>query len=248
MYKSRHLGYEPCPKCVENGRDRRGDNLSRWSDGSLHCWSCGYHRFPKLQHRLKMLNEEDENAPKTVLPPDFTREVPADAWKWLLKYGLPYSYWKPYIGYSPSHKRLVFTFGNPVRFSIGRSLEPGQRKWMFWGNGHRYVELIGESHDRPIVLVEDIISAHKVGQRAPCLCLFGTHIHDEALKLLIHEKKPVLIWLDKDQYSLLPAKVNRLKTFLDGPVGVIYTDKDPKEYSVEDISKFLESKSKEYFN
>lgn len=232
------VAHEPCPKCVANGRDRRGDNLGVYDDGSKHCFSCGWHRGPRHSVRFK-LEEVIKDDEKAVLPRDFTREVPAEGWKWLLQYGLPYSYWKPYTGYSPSHNRLVLTFGQPVKFSIGRALSKDDRKWRFWGDGHKYAELIGEDNDRPIVLVEDLISAHKVGQVTQALCLFGTHIHDVALKVLMDAKKPVTLWLDDDQYSLLPAKVNRLKTFLKHPVRFVRSDKDPKDYDLNTIKEYL---------
>jgi hypothetical protein len=239
---AKFLKYDECPRCIANGRDRSGDNLAIYNDGSSHCFSCGFHRLPPHSSRFK-LKERIPDDEKAVLPSDFTREIPPEGWKWLLQYGLPYSYWKPYTGYSPAHNRLVLTFGNPIRFSIGRSLEMDKtkekRKWRFWGDGHKYVELIGTRTDLPIVLVEDLISAHKVGQVTQALCLFGTHIHDLALTLLIKEKRPVTLWLDDDQYTLLPAKVARLQTFLKHPVRWIRTEKDPKEYSVQQIKEYL---------
>ncbi|MFN7882348.1 MAG: hypothetical protein ACK5PF_04965 [bacterium] len=235
---AKFIKYEPCPRCVSSGRDRRGDNLGVYDDGSSYCFSCGYHR--KARHSLRFKEREEvSDDEKAVLPSDFTREVPSEGWKWLLQYGLPYSYWKPYTGYSPSHNRLVLTFGQPVKFSIGRALEKDQRKWRFWGDGHKYAELLGKDSDRPIVLVEDLISAHKVGQFTQTLCLFGTHIHDVALKVLIEAKKPVILWLDEDQYTLLPKKVARLSTFLKHPVRFIRTDKDPKEYDMKQIEEYL---------
>lgn len=240
---ARFVKYEPCPKCVARGADRRGDNLGVYDDGSCHCFSCGWHRGPRHSVRFKV-QEELNDEETAVLPHDFTREVPAEGWKWLLQYGLPYSYWKPYTGYSPSHNRLVLTFGEPVKFSIGRALSEDKRKWRFWGEGHKYAELIDpKGHenmtDLPIVLVEDLISAHKVGQVTQALCLFGTHIHDVALKVLIEAKKPVVLWLDDDQYALLPKKVGRLQTFMKYPVRFMHTPKDPKYYSVKEIEGML---------
>lgn len=254
---AKFLKYEQCPRCASNGRDRSGDNLAVYNDGSSHCFNCGLHRHPPHSHRFKPKEKEYHDDEKAVLPSDFTREIPAEGWKWLLQYGLSYSYWKPFTGYSPTHNRVVLTFGNPIRFSIGRSLETDKtkekRKWRFWGDGHKYVELIGkrtdpsptahglraESDNLPIVLVEDLISAHKVGQVTQTLCLFGTHIHDLALTLLIKEKRPVTLWLDDDQYTLLPAKVARLQTFLKHPVRWIRTEKDPKSYTIEEIRSYL---------
>ena len=250
---AKFLGYEQCPKCSAEGRDRRGDNLGVYSDGSSHCFSCGYHRFPKRYVReVKEVNDEE----KQVLPADFTREVPAEGWKWLLQWGLPYTYWKPYTGYSPKYDRLVLTFGEPIRFSQGRYLgnDPGEkgadgkwirrppRKWHFWGDGHGYVEILEPpegGQKQAVVLVEDLVSAHKVRQVAPALCLFGTNIHNIALQALIETKRPVTLWLDQDQLPLLAPKINRLQTFLRHPVGYVSTEKDPKAYSLEEIKGIL---------
>lgn len=247
---AKFLRFEPCPKCVAEGRDKAGDNLGRYNDGGAHCFSCGHHEWPK--HQLKFLTKEvnvDEN--KAVLPLDFTREIPARGWKWLLQYGLSYQYWKPYTGYSEKENRLVFTVGNPTAFSIGRYLgdpkdtdDKGRpmRKWFMWGDGHRYVEVLGNSKTSPcIVLVEDLISAHKVSQVATCIPLFGTTIHDVVINKLMKEfnDRPVLLWLDADQYSLLAKKVHKLSTFIKWPVRYIHTTKDPKEYSIEEINTIL---------
>jgi hypothetical protein len=240
------VGFEPCPECRKNGRDNRGDNFVRYKDGGGHCFSCGHHEHAKLA--LKVFKKEDyASEDKAVLPADFTREVPANGWKWLLQYGLPYSYWKRYTGYSPKYHRLVLTFGDPVKFSIGRLLEGGNEeagrksksKWVFWGDGHGYLEILGDNQKAPIVLVEDLISAHKVAQVFPSICLFGTHIHDLAVKELIKFNGPVVVWLDEDQYHNLPKKVGKLQTFLKHPVKYVYTNKDPKEHTLEEIKRIV---------
>jgi hypothetical protein len=225
--------------------------LGRWSDGSGHCFSCGFHIFPKTYIR-EVKKDVDEN--KAVLPADFTREVPTAGWKWLLQYGLPYSYWKPFTGYTETEDRLVLTYGTPIRFSQGRYLGGDQgekdargqwirrapRKWKFYGDGHGFVEILGAEKTGPIVLVEDLVSCHKVAQVAPSICLFGTNVHDVAVKILIEAKRPVTLWLDGDQRSLLTAKVNRLQTFLRHPVRYVSTEKDPKAYSLDEIKEILQ--------
>ena len=235
---SRFTGFEKCPKCAEQGRDRSGDNLGGYSDGSGHCFSCGFHRWPKFQLNF-LTKERQDDSEKAVLPSDFTREVPAEGWKWLIQYGLPYSYWKPFTGFTPKENRLILTFGEPIRFSIGRALTMGDRKWKLYGDGHRYVETLGRELSKEVVLVEDLISAHKISHIASALCLFGTNIHDEAIKELKALKRPVTLWLDDDQYTLLPKKINRLQSLLDYPVRYIRTDKDPKAYSLSEIKEIL---------
>jgi hypothetical protein len=185
-----------------------------------------------------------------VLPLDFSRDIPAEAWKWLLQYGLSYTYWLPYCGYSEETSRLVFTVGSPTRFSIGRYVgsdakarqreDPTFRKWRIWGDRQGYCDVLGEvAPESVIVLVEDLISWHKVGQVAPSICLFGTKVHDNVIRKLIALKRPVALWLDADQYALLAPKLNRLQTFLEAPVRFIKTPGDPKKYTLEEIINIL---------
>ena len=39
----------PCPECRRNGRDRAGDNLVHYEDGSAHCFACDYDEQPDKQ-------------------------------------------------------------------------------------------------------------------------------------------------------------------------------------------------------
>lgn len=277
----RLLRYEPCPRCRAEGRDRRGDNLARYADDSSHCFSCGYHTVPRLYVKKEKQHEPKEGP----LPRDFTREVPAEGWKWLLSFGLPYSYWKPFTGFSPSTGRLILTHGNPVEISVGRYIgqphresslpwssnprtsqheggrqggipgnrilenlgsgtqkEEEPRKWRMWGNRLGTAVILepkdADSAER-VVLVEDLISAHKVAQVTACLPLFGTNLYPKAISTLRALKRPILLWLDGDQYPLLAPKINRLQAFLDVPVGFIRTDKDPKGFSTDEIKGIL---------
>lgn len=234
------LNYEACPRCVGIGRDNRRDNLGRYSDGSLHCFSCGYHRFPKHYS----VPEVKPNVSKSLLPADFTREVPTKALQWLLQYGLPYQYWKESIGYSPRDERLVFTVSN--QFSIGRyvganietlakSKQP--RKWYVWGDSHKHCEIVGDG--TVVVLVEDLISAHKVGQVATAIPLFGTRVHPCHLYFLLNDTRPVVLWLDKDQELQVRSRALQLESLINRPVKVITTDKDPKAISFQEIANKL---------
>ena len=237
------LRYEPCPKCVSNGRDTRGDNLVRYPDSSGHCFSCSYHEFTPFTSRFSVIKEV--NVPKSLLPSDFTREIPRHALQWLLQWELPYSYWKENIGYSPKEERLIFRVGSPnLAFSIGRYLPVGEpterpRKWYVWGDPHRHAEIIGGGKDGSIILVEDLISAHKVGQISECIPLFGTSIHTPVVYHLMNSNKPVKIWLDKDQEQPVKKKAIQLSSLIDRPVDIIVTEKDPKTYTINQLKELI---------
>lgn len=229
--------YEACPKCTANGKDSRGDNLVVYDNGHSHCFACGFHGFPK--HYTPVIKEN--NGPKSLCPSDFTREVPTTAWKWLLQYGLSYTYWQAHCGYSTEQgERLVFQVrqGESLAFSIGRLLsEPTkqQRKWYVWGDSHKHCEIIGGGRGNAIVLVEDLVSAHKVGQLNECIPLFGTRVHPCHIHYLGNAKKPVIFWLDKDQELNVKKQALQLQSLIDQPVTIVTTEKDPKCLSFETI-------------
>ena len=244
---SRFIRYEPCEKCRERGKDSRGDNLAVYSDGGGHCFSCGYHLYPPTSSRLAVRIEPEAKA-KRILPDDFTRDVPARCWQWLLQYGLPYDYWKDIVGWSEKYQRLVFRVGDPLQFSIGRYL-PGdgldnqtlskghKRKWHVWGDAHKHIERLGEE-SRSIILVEDLISAHKVGQVSECIPLFGTQV-SPALLYYLRQKDNIILWLDNDQLDTMPKKCSNLEVLTGCKVSYINSIKDPKEYNAKEISQYI---------
>src|SRR4051812_33564489 len=115
---AKFLGYESCPNCRRIGGDRRGDNLALYDDGGWHCFSCGNHRSGRFTPPSQRKVDEHENK---GYPADFSREVPARAWQWLLQYGLGWKYWQPFVGWSEKESRLVITTDN---CAIGRYI-PG---------------------------------------------------------------------------------------------------------------------------
>jgi len=176
-----------------------------------------------------------------VLPPDFTREVPAKAWKWLLQYGLPIKYWRPYVGYSESHSRLVLTCGDPVIFSVGRDLTgESKAKWLAYGDTHKTAVSYGDvSTAKQVVLVEDLVSAHKVAQVTLSVPIFGTMVYNCHYKLLKYFGLPVVLWLDKDQDHTMTKKCAEISMYTGLPCSYVITEKDPKELSIDYIKEKL---------
>ena len=43
--KSKVVKKIPCPKCREEGRDTKGDNLALYDDGHKYCFACTYTEF-----------------------------------------------------------------------------------------------------------------------------------------------------------------------------------------------------------
>lgn len=229
---------EPCPKCRANGQDTRGDNLIIFPGGSKRCFACGYREGDK-----PWIPKETEKpyAKPEALPSDFTRHVPAKGWQWLFKYGMSYDYWKDYIGYSEKEDRLIFTVGNPIRFSQGRDLTGERVKWKTYGRPHDVATVLGDTTtDSPTILVEDIISAHKVSQFQRCIPLFGTAIMTPTITQLRKYNGKIVLWLDSDQLQHMGKKIAKLSLFLPNKIDVIHTEKDPKDYTLSEIEEILQ--------
>jgi hypothetical protein len=153
---------------------------------------------------------------------------------------LPYSYWTDKVGYSPSEQRLVFVFDG---FSIGRYVGTDEvRKWKVWGDCHQRCVLLNEQAPGPIVLVEDLVSAHKVGQVATSLCLFGTRLYPCHINYLIKAKRSIIIWLDKDQQWAIMRKAMSLQALTGCAVRFVSTVKDPKELTLTQLKEHIESR------
>lgn len=234
------IKHEACPRCRANGKDRRGDNLAVYSDGGVHCFSCGYHRWPSVQVKESRRDDHHGNAHETVLPRDFTREVPGKAWQWLLQYGLTAKYWEQQgIGWTDFHSRLVFPQGD---FSIGRFIGEADKrkpKWRVWGDDKQRPIVIGAEASPCVALVEDLISAHKVGQVAQAIPLFGTSVWAPLVPVLRHLGAPIVMWLDKDQEEHARKRATRLSVLTGTPVRYVFTDDDPKKLPLQTIAEVL---------
>ncbi len=232
--------YTSCPKCREKGRDNRGNNLAMYDDGSGHCFACGFHIFPK--HYVPKAKVDER--PHKSLPADLSRDIPGHAWKWLLQWGLSYQHWRPHVWWTEKDSRLVFEAGG---FYTGRFLgtEPAEgrkpAKWFHWGDAHKAAHVHGAySEATQVVLVEDLISAHKIAiSAAPAIALFGTNVFPACISTLRHIGLPVCLWLDKDQEHTMPTKAAKLNVLTNLPVRYVVTDDDPKGLSLGRIQSTL---------
>ena len=247
-----HLLYKTrCPKCAENGKDRSGDNLGVYSDGHSYCYSCGWGSAGSTANKLRtMAHRAAKEIP--ALPEDITNKLGREAHAWLLKYFEPRDF--PRCLYSRSERKLYFMLeGGAFQYRyFGDNKD--HPKWVGYGITDNLIHICSnnnldrnalwpihsstKTNDR-LVIVEDIISAMKVGHITPTLCLFGSNISLKrlaTLKLLGYNE--VIIWLDwdKKEYAI---KAAQLAQSIGLQARVIHTKLDPKEYSYEQISNIL---------
>ncbi len=105
-----------------------------------------------------------------------------------------------------------------------------------------------------IVLVEDYISAVRVGQHSNVICLHGVHVHYNVAKLLQYLNMNVIIWLDPDEAGQTASKAimsqlvtamninNRDRAFAirdSRSVTIRSTKLQPKDYSNQELKQIL---------
>lgn len=230
-----------CPECAKKGRDNHEDNLITYPDGHSHCFSCGYHT--KTGVKEKMAAQAFPIQKMTPqLPEDFTFIIPSKPFEWLNKY-LTFKQIKKYlIGWSETKQSIIFPyfigkdelFAYQCRYFGENNAYP---KWITYGKIHEFLHILTEDTRRSdtIVVVEDILSAICVAEEQDCLPLFGSHIPTILLTRLRNlGYNNIIIWLDPDKRKE-SFKFNMQARTFGFNSRVILTDKDPKDYTKEQI-------------
>lgn len=241
-----HVKNTTCPQCRSLGNDKTGDNLAVYSDGHSWCWSCGYYvsgngilRFKSRESTERVVKHE------VVLPSDSDVCYPSRALEWVGHYDLTRNDLLNHnVLWSESYKRLIFPiYGDTGLIAYqGRYFgeEPKKPKWWGVGDLKNTFHILGKSTSQ-LVLVEDIVSAIKLSRFTMAMPLFGSHVGVTRFKRLYSLYKDtveVSIYLDPDKRreALLEARrgvLCGLKT------RVIYSERDPKEESINNLKKIL---------
>lgn len=180
------------------------------------------------------------------LPPDFTTEIPAEGLAWLFKADLSEAEIKEHgFGWSPVLKRVimpVYMDGQLVYWQ-GRNVgevTPERPKYMNVfqrGRDKIYFEIRGDT-EGSVVLVEDILSAIKVGRFNDAIALLYAYVPDDLIWELSEIYNHVLLWLDPDKWDRMLKRVSRYRSF-----GINVTTarvgKDPKNFDDDRIEEIL---------
>lgn len=254
--------HEPCPRCQGIGRDTRGDNLCRWPDGHAHCFSCQYHDWtytPTLGYNpgIKPMKEKEvvTSSNNLAFPRDVSYSIDAMALGWLSKYEITKEELiKHRIMWSAQQQWLIFpvysnhellTEGNKLLAFQARVFNPKwESRYYNVGPFHDIYHVINEIEGKGdmVVIVEDIISAIKVGRQFTSIPLFGSSLNHTQLKRLYTTcaTEKVLVWLDEDKAEK-GMQIAKAATQVGLKTGFICTKHDPKEYTDEEIQNIIET-------
>ena len=231
---SNFLRHLPCPKC------RSKDNLGEYED-HFYCFGCQYHKFKNDLDTLRKRVQQSKRPSNVVTNAsniNTTEELPTEALRWLLSYGITLDEIAKYkIEWCTDNGTLILL--NTGNYWQGRSFKSYGPKYL--SNGPKPLTVYGKS--ATIILVEDILSAIKIS-RLQTVCsspLLGSSLSTHFESELVDKYQMVYIWLDRDKAKNAIRIKNRLKG-LGLQSKVIVTDLDPKEYTTKEIEQWLKNR------
>ena len=246
---SQVIGKERCPECAKRGKDTKGDNLVSYSDGHSYCYGCGYtlnSSASKLSNFVSNSSQPPFVADQVWLPHDCSFDYSSIALEWVGQYDLDKNtLLRNRVMWSPSKERLCFPVigGNGEYLAYtGRNFNPtdSRSKWVSYGDLDNTFHIKG-NNNKTLVLVEDIVSAIKVSSITQSMPLFGNHIGLKRWKRLYQltpRGSTINIWLDPDMKTKA-IKERALGASVGLNTRVIFSDKDPKEHSYDEIEELI---------
>ncbi len=243
-----------CPDCGVDTNTRAAVVNHTIQYFSVYCYACGFNDFKGKGEqtlaeiaRIKKLNEDALHKTfKVELPHDFTTDIPLHGRLWLYSGGLTETVWKSYgVGYSEVLDRVilpVYDTAKELQWFQGRALHAGQTPKYLQPSAPRD-RILFKSHsyrvDDDVVIVEDILSAIRVGEVRPAISLLGTKITTGQLETLTEHTR-VCTWLDSDSAGRNGSYAIRKAVGLLTETRNIVTDSDPKCLSRQQIQLEIE--------
>lgn len=240
--------HEPCPSCGSR------DNLGRYDDGGAYCWGCHY-KEPRTHTPMRHMGSGSEEFEKyhKPLPEDIGHGFSPECVEWLSRFyvDVPTAI-KNELYWSPSYEQLIYKLGNcwqARNFSDVRrpnasgKARPHPKNYTSGDvNECLHIYSMAESGRSPeavaLTIVEDPISALRIGSQSDAMPLLGSHLASGRLNAVARLYSSLIFWLDSDKMKEAHAMARRA-----GLMGlstrVIWTPLDPKEYSDLEIGEFL---------
>jgi len=245
---TKFLYHEPCPQCGSK------NNLGVWDDGHKWCFGCKYYEYgTKTAHHVHKPQISATYNPK-IFPEDASDYIPSEPLRWLFSCGLTYDLIEEHkIKWSPSQQlvcwRIFGISGKELGWQGRCFKKDAKTKYIGHGKIHSEPCILGgtfplsflaENPKYTVVLCEDILSAIRVSAYLPAMPLFGCAISKELLVELKKRFTNIIVWLDADKLDNA-RKVGLNASLIGLSSQVLYTPKDPKNYTNEEIKNYLET-------
>ena len=247
----------PCPFC---GGGNNTPCFATYTDG-YHCFTCGKKKSEKgaaYAFRPSLTINTELSVPEhTQIPCEFSPNV----LQWLYgyyvfddlikEYGISYVKYAQY-GRFDGESLLFPVFNNKELVFYQQRFFPNKS---FITRGDKTNILFIKKHKTAhVVLVEDYLSAVRLGEHINTICLFGVHVGFDMSKLLQNIDMNISIWLDPDKAGQEASEeiLNKLTKLLGyhsrhrafavrepRTIKIITTEKQPKDYCNEELKQIL---------
>jgi len=233
--------HEPCDRCGSK------DNLGVYDDGSTYCFGCHAYHGPSTRTSLYRKSHSCESDRGINLPYDCSTFIPFGPLLWIEKYDLTFNDLQGnHVLWSDSRSLLIFPYYKEGQIICwqGRYFgdDAGHPKWLTKGPKEPVETIYGAGRHHPsLFLVEDVISAIKLGKLADTMPLLGCSLSMRKM-LAIKKKgyKEIVFWLDRDKASSA-VKQARTASMIGLSIKQVITDKDPKDLNTEYLQKTVDS-------
>ncbi len=227
---------------------------------SAYCFRCGNIGFEAHGQRslaelerVRELNLQAERSICNELPKDFTTDIPREHIHWLASGGIsPNRAASNGIGWSDRLQRVVLPL-----YDASGELRYWQARAVLRGQSPKYinpsVDKTGllywstppdQAGDAGLVIVEDILSAIRVGKHLPTCTAMGTKLSlQQANAIADATTGSIRVWLDPDKAGKDgAAAMYRQLSFITDNIQIIQSDSDPKNLSDREIRDTLNLK------
>lgn len=233
-----------CPYC------RGGNDTPCFAlyDNGYKCFSCGVFKNSDRSYqetKILILSKNIQLGNVKFTP----KLMPLDLRKWLMNFYISEELIKTYnIGYTDNS--LVYYINETTwqqRFFPDKKIKSkGINEQIFIASK--------DCTTSTLVIVEDYISAIRVGEFCNCLCLWGTHLSRRTKEVILKTFNNFVIWLDGDEPGRRAAEkisqslMSSIKTNMEDrafavresrTVDIILTERDPKCHTNIEIKQIL---------
>lgn len=249
------LSMGSCPFCL-NGQSTP---CFATYDNGYFCFRCGVKKSCDKSHYAFRPAPLQAAAIKV---PNVTCDFSPNVLQWLYKYYIFEDLIKKYgIYYVPSdevsEESLLFGIYEEQELVFWQRRFFPSKRFITGGDKNTPFLIMSEKciHNADtIVLVEDFISAIRVGEHANVLCLWGVHVNNVMSKLLANLNMNIVIWLDPDEAGKKAANELLIKLTKNAEysakyrafsvresrmISILETGKQPKDYSDFELSNIL---------
>lgn len=224
---------------------------------SAHCFRCGEHPYEPhgkrsisdiLRHKAEL---QVQYSKEPYLPKDYTHVIPPHAAVWFMQYGIsPELASRHGIGWSDQYQRVVLpVYDREDKSKLiavqMRAVEPDRKpKYLNPGGAAIRRALFWVEHPvidgSATIVVEDILSAIKLGRKYPTVSTLGTTMTDERAVEIAKQTSAAVLWLDNDRAGHKGMReAHRQLAFQGVRCWKVLSERDPKTYSQQEIENHL---------